>query len=252
MTISNNSDLQGMTRVGRLVAEAHVWLATQVAPGITTGELDERGASFLRARGARSAPQLTYGFPGFNLISVNDEIVHGIPGSRVLQPGDVVKLDITAELDGFIADAARTIVLPGATALAKDLARCARQAFKSAMQVIAPGRPVRLIGRAIERTARKSGFSVLRELTGHGVGRTIHENPTIPNFDDPRERATLHEGLVIAVEPLLASAPAVVVEDPDGWTLRTSNGALAVHYENTVVVRNGRAVVLTSTSDLAA
>jgi methionyl aminopeptidase len=252
MTISNNGDLEGMLRVGRLVAEAHVWLATQVAPGITTAELDERGARFLKARGARSAPQLTYGFPGFNLISVNDEIVHGIPGSRILQPGDVVKLDITAELDGFIADAARTIVLPGAPAVAKNLARCARQAFKSAMHVISPGAPVRLIGRAIEKTARKSGFSVLRELTGHGVGRTIHEKPTVPNFDDPRERATLHEGLVIAVEPLLSSSPAAVVEDPDGWTLRTSNGALAVHHENTVVVRNGRPVILTSTSELQA
>jgi methionyl aminopeptidase len=100
---------------------------------MTTAVLDERGARFLKARGARSAPQLTYGFPGFNLISVNDEIVHGIPGARVLQLGDVVKLDITAELDGFIADAARTIVLPGAPRVAKDLARCARQAFKAAI-----------------------------------------------------------------------------------------------------------------------
>lgn len=246
MTISSRSDLEGMKRVGRLVAEAHAWLAAQVAPGLSTAGLDERGARFLKARGARSAPQLTYGFPGFTLISVNDEIVHGIPGSRVLQPGDVVKLDITAELDGFIADAARTIVLSGAPAVARSLARCARQAFRSAMHVVAPGAPVRLIGRAIERTARKSGFSVLRELTGHGVGRTIHEPPTVPNFDDPRERATLHEGLVIAVEPLLSSVPAGVLEDADGWTLRTSNGALAVHHENTVVVRQGGPVVLTT------
>ena len=189
MTISSRGDLEGMARVGRLVAEAHAWLATQVAPGITTGELDARGAKFLEARGARSAPQFTYGFPGFNLISVNDEIVHGIPGARVLVGGDVVKLDITAELDGFIADAARTIVLPGAPPVAKRLARCARQAFRAAMQSVAPSQPVRGIGRAIERTARKSGFAVLRELTGHGVGRTIHESPTVANFDDPRERA---------------------------------------------------------------
>jgi methionyl aminopeptidase len=246
MTISSRGDLEGMQRVGRLVAEAHAWLATRVVPGMTTALLDDLGARFLKARGARSAPQFTYGFPGFNLISVNDEIVHGIPGPRALQPGDVVKLDITAELDGFIADAARTIVLPGAPPVAKSLARCARQAFKSAMHVIAPGAPVRLIGRSIERTARKAGFSVLRELTGHGVGRTIHEKPTVPNFDDPRERATLQEGMVIAVEPLLSSSPAGVVEDRDGWTLRTSNGALAVHHENTIVVQNGAPVVLTS------
>lgn len=114
MTISNRSDLDGMQRVGRLVGEAHAYLATQVSPGISTAELDERGARFLRARGARSAPQLTYGFPGFNLISINDEIVHGVPGHRRLAPGDLVKIDITAELDGFVADAARTIALPAA------------------------------------------------------------------------------------------------------------------------------------------
>ena len=251
MTVSSRGDLEGMQRVGRLVAEAHAFLASRVVQGITTGELDEIGARFLRGRGARSAPQFTYGFPGFNLISVNDEIVHGIPGPRRLQPGDLVKLDITAELDGFIADAARTIVLPGAPAVAKNLARCARQAFKAAMGVIAPGQPVRLIGRTIERTARKAGFAVLRELTGHGTGRTIHEKPTVPNFDDPRERAVLHEGLVIAVEPLLSSHPATVVEDQDGWTLRTHNGALAVHHENTIVIRNGKPLVLTASEGLA-
>ena len=250
MTVSSLSELEGMQRVGRLVAEAHAFLAPKTVPGISTAALDDLGAGFLRARGARSAPQLTYGFPGFNLISVNDEIVHGIPGPRVLQPGDVVKLDITAELDGFIADAARTIVLPGAPDGARELARCARQAFKAAMAEVKPAAPVRNIGRAIERTARRAGFSVLRELTGHGVGRTIHEHPTVPNFDDPRERAVLREGMVLAVEPLLSSAPAHVVEDRDGWTLRTSNGALAVHYENTIVIRNGRPVVLTATESL--
>lgn len=246
MTISNRGDLEGMQRVGRLVAEVHEYLATQVAPGITTAEVDDLGARFLRARGARSAPQLTYGFPGFNLISVNDEIVHGVPGPRRLAAGDLVKIDVTAELDGFIADAARTIALPGASRQARRLATCARQAFLAALGAFTPGTPLRSIGRIIERSAQRAGFAVLRELAGHGVGRTIHEAPSVPNYDDPTERAAVHEGLVLAVEPMIASQPAKVVEDADGWTLRTHNGALAAHYENTIVVRHGRAVILTA------
>ena len=245
MTISNRSDLDGMTRVGRLVAMAHAFIASHIEPGISTGELDERGARFLRSHGARSAPQLTYDFPGFNLISVNDEIVHGIPGSRRLAAGDLVKIDVTAELDGFVADAARTIALPGAAPVARRLARVTRQAFAAALEAAVPGEPVRRIGRAIERTARKAGFAVLRELTGHGVGRTIHEEPTVPNYDDRSLRAVLREGMVLAVEPMLASAPATVVDAPDGWTLKTSNGAWAAHHENTIVVRRGRPLVLT-------
>ena len=246
MTISSRGDLEGMQRVGQLVADALAYLAAQVKPGMTTAELDELGERFLRARGARSAPQFTYGFPGFNLISVNDEIVHGIPGQRLLAAGDLVKIDVTAELGGFIADAARTIALPGASSVALRLAKCARQAFDAALGAFAPGRPLRSIGRVIERSVERAGFAVLRELAGHGVGRTIHEPPTMPNFDDPGERATVHEGLVLAVEPMIASERARVVEDPDGWTLRTHNGALAAHYENTIVVRHGRAINLTA------
>jgi methionyl aminopeptidase len=248
MTIGSRSDLEGMERVGRLVAEAHDYLATQVAPGISTAELDARGAEFLRARGARSAPQITYGFPGFNLISVNDEIVHGIPGPRRLTSIDLVKIDVTAELDGFVADAARTYALPDAPAIARRLAHCARDAFRAALAAVGPGIPLRKLGRAVERTARRAGFAVLRELAGHGVGRTIHEAPSVPNFDDPNEHAVLHEGLVLAVEPMLATRSAKVVEDADGWTLRTNNGALAAHYENTIVIRNGSPVVLTAIS----
>lgn len=239
--------MEGMQRVGQLVADAHAYLAAEVKPGLTTAELDELGARFLRARGARSAPQFTYGFPGFNLISVNDEIVHGVPGPRRLAPGDLVKIDVTAELGGFIADAARTIALPGASSIARQLAKCASQAFDAALGVFAPGRPLRSIGRVIERTAERAGFAVLRELAGHGVGRTIHEPPSMPNFDDPSERALVHEGLVLAVEPMIASKRARVVEDPDGWTLRTHNGALAAHYENTIVLREGRPLILTAT-----
>lgn len=248
MTVASRADREGMERVGRLVAEAHAFLAEQVAPGMTTGELDDRAASFLTARGGRSAPQFTYGFPGFTLLSVNDEIVHGIPGPRRLAAGDLLKIDVTVELDGYVADAARTIPLPGASPAARRLARAARQAFDAAMAAVAPNAPVRRLGRAVERSARKAGYWVLRELTGHGVGRTIHEDPTVPNFDDPDANDRLHEGLVLAVEPMLSTEPAHVVESGDGWTLRTHNGALAAHYENTIVIRGGKPVVLTATA----
>ena len=246
MTLGSRADLDGMRRVGRLVADAHAFLARHVAPGITTAQLDERGAKFIRARGGRSAPQLTYRFPGFNLISVNDQIVHGVPGERVLARGDLVKLDITVELGGFVADAARTIALPGAPEVARRLMRCARRAFTAAMKEARDERPVRGIGRAIEHEVARDGFSVVRELTGHGVGRTIHESPTVLNYEDPRDRAILHDGMVLAVEPIITERPSRTVEERDGWTIRTRNHVLSAHYENTIVVRHGRPLILTA------
>jgi methionyl aminopeptidase len=247
MTISSQADLAGMHAVGRLVADALSYLVAEARPGISTGQLDDLGARFLRQRGARSAPQLAYGFPGCTCISVDDEIVHGVPGPRRLRSGNLVKIDVTAELGGFVADAARTVALPPVPSVARRLIRCARRAFRAAMAAARPERPVRVIGRAIEREVRRGGFAVLRELTGHGLGREIHESPTVANFEDPSEQSLLHDGLVAAVEPLIAERAAQVIEDPDGWTLRTHNGALAAHYENTIVIRRGEPLVLTAT-----
>ncbi|MGH7670013.1 MAG: type I methionyl aminopeptidase [Gemmatimonadaceae bacterium] len=246
MTVGSKSELNGMRRVGRLVADAHAHLARQVKVGITTAELDELGAKFIRARGGRSAPQLTYRFPGFNLISVNDQIVHGVPGGRALQRGDLVKLDITVELDGFVADAARTIAMAGAPEVARRLARCARRAFTAAMVEAQDGRPLRGIGRAIEQEVVRDGFVVVRELTGHGVGRTIHESPAVLNYEDPNDRVMLREGMVLAVEPIITERPARTVEERDGWTIRTRNHALSAHYENTILVQQGRPLILTA------
>ena len=246
MTIKSKADLAGMKRAGRLVADALQYLASALKPGITTGQLDDVGAKFIRARGGRSAPQLTYRFPGFNLISVNDQIVHGVPGSRVLQPGDLVKLDVTVELDGFVADAARTIPLPGAPDVARRLTRCAKRAFTAGMAQARDGRPVRGIGRAIEHEVARDGFAVVRELTGHGVGHTIHESPTVLNYEDPHDRTMLHEGMVLAVEPIITERPTRTVEEADGWTIRTRSHVLAAHYENTIVVQSGRPLILTA------
>src|SRR3569833_570557 len=153
-----------------------------VAPGITTEQLDDIGAKFMRQRGARSAPQLTYDFPGFNCISVNDEIVHGIPGPRRSNPGDVVKIDVTAELDGFIADSAITVVLPPVATKAHNLAQCAQAAFKKAVKLATAGTRVAELGRAVEAEVNRWGLSVVRDMCGHGVGRGLHEEPSVPNF----------------------------------------------------------------------
>jgi len=246
VTISSETDLAGMQRVGRLVAQTITHMRAELRPGMTTAELGAAAARLARAAGARSAPQLTYDFPGFTCISVNEEIVHGIPGPRKLGPGDVVKLDVTLELDGYMADSAVTVVVPPVAPEARRLQRAARVAFNQGLAAARAGRRLSDVGRAVEATARREGAVVLRELTGHGIGRRLHEHPTVPNWADPTVRDILREGLVIALEPMLASAPARVVEEPDGWTLRTHNRALTAHHEHTIVIRHGAPLVLTA------
>jgi len=246
MTIASAADLAGMQRVGRLVARTIAHMRAAVRPGVSTAELDAAGAGFARAAGARSAPQLTYDFPGFTCISVNEEIVHGIPGVRVLRAGDVVKLDVTLELDGYMADSAVTVIVPPVAPEARRLQRAARVAFNQGLAAARAGQPLHEVGRAVEAAALREGAVVIRELTGHGIGRRLHEEPSVPNWADPHARTVLHEGLVIALEPMLSSGPTRIVEESDGWTLRTHNRAIAVHHEHTIVIRKGAPLVLTA------
>lgn len=251
MTIGSKSDLAGMRAVGRLVALALREMRAALRPGLTTAQLDAVGARFLRRNGARSAPQLTYGFPGFNCISVNDQVVHGIPGSRMLRPGDLVKIDVTAELDGYIADAAISASIPPVSTTARRLRRCAHSAFQRALAVATPGTRVAELGRAVEQEVHKWGHAVIRDMCGHGVGRALHEKPTVPNYFSPFTLGTLDEGLVIAVEPIISAAASAIIEEPDGWTIRTVTGCLAAHYEHTIVIQAGAPLVLTALDDAA-
>jgi methionyl aminopeptidase len=246
VSIDSEDDRKGMRRVGRAVAAALRAMQAAARPGLTTADLDAVGASALHAHGARSAPGIVYGFPGINLISVNDEIVHGVPGSRILRGGDVVKLDVTAELNGYIADAAVTMVLEPAPPRARRLQASAVAAFHAACAVARAGRAVAEIGQAVESRVASDGFSVLRSLSGHGVGRTIHEPPTVPNYFDPRQRDILAEGLVITIEPIIAERPCRVVEGDDGWTLRTSNACLAAHHEHTLIITDRAPEIVTA------
>lgn len=246
MTIESKSDLEAMRAVGKLVGQAIIEMRTALAPGCTTEQLDDVGARFLRRHGARSAPQLTYAFPGFNCISVNDEVVHGVPGRRRLRAGDVVKIDVTAELDGYIADSACTAIIPPVTPAANNLEACAKAAFKRAVRVAAPGVRISELGRAVEAEVHRWGHSVIREMCGHGVGRALHENPSVPNYFSPFTPGTLEDGMVIALEPIISERATAVYEDRDGWTIRTANGCLAAHYEHTIVIHQGRAELLTA------
>jgi methionyl aminopeptidase len=245
MSIDSDGDLAGIMRAGRVVAETLRAMEAAVAPGVTTAELDAIGAESLNDLGGQSAPQTTYGCPAATLISVNDEIVHGLPGTRVLRPGDVVKIDVTADVDGYIADAATTLVLRGGSDTAWQLRDCAVSAFDCGLAAARAGRLVSDIGREVEREVSRHGFHVLRALSGHGVGRTIHEEPTVYNFFNPFQRDVLTEGMVLTIEPLISEHRTGIVQDADGWTLRTLDGCLAAHHEHTLIITDGAPVLVT-------
>jgi len=246
MSIKSAADRRGLEGAGVVVRLTLDALAAAVRPGVTTAELDRIAAGIFEAHGARSAPALVYGFPGTVLISVNDEVVHGIPGGRRIARGDVVKLDVTVERAGYMADAARTVVVEGAAPEAVRLAACAERAFQAALDVATAGRKVREIGRAVERTVRGEGFTVIRSLTGHGIGRTIHEPPSVPNHFDPWQEDVLTDGLVLTIEPIICAGRGGVTQDADGWTVRTRDGSLAAHHEHTLIITTGRPVLLTA------
>lgn len=220
-------------------------MSAVVRPGATTAEIDSVGAAALAKYGAESSPPKVYGFPGTACISVNDEAIHGIPGSRTIAEGDLVKLDLTAEKDGFVADAAVTVRVGVVSATADALTRCAESAFRQALKVATAGNRVYEIGRSVEREVRRCGFSVIKEFCGHGVGRTIHEEPCVPNYFDPRFRTKLTEGLVITIEPIISAGNGSAHLRPDKWTICTTDNSLAAHYEHTIAITKGAPMLLT-------
>lgn len=246
MSIRSQAEFEKLRAIGRIVRRTLDETAAAVRPGVTTRELEEIGARVLSQHGAESAPPRVYGFPGALCISVNDEAIHGIPSDRTVQSGDLVKLDLVAEKDGFYADAAITVRAGAVSETADALTRCATRAFHKGPQAARAGSRVHEIGRAVERETRRSGFHVLRDLCGHGVGRTIHEDPSVPNYYEPRLRARLTEGLVITIEPIIAASSGESVLAKDRWTIRTADGSLSAHFEHTIVVTKGEPILLTA------
>jgi methionyl aminopeptidase len=246
MSIESPEDLMGMERAGLVTRAVLNVMKAAVRPGVSTRELDDVGAAVMRSFGARSAPKMVYAFPGENCISVNEEIVHGVPGNRRLVNGDLVKLDVTVEVGGYMADACETVGVGSIKQESKRLIDCASRAFQSGLSVVRPGVRAFEIGKAIYKTVSAAGYSVVRDLSGHGIGRTIHEKPTIPNEFDPRCSDILTEGLIFTIEPLIAIGTARTVTMKDGWTVRTRDRSLAAHYEHTVLVTRDGARLLTA------
>lgn len=245
MSIETPDELEHLKAAGRIVAEAIRAMRAQVRPGVTTGELDEVGGRVLARGGARSGPQLDYGFPGFSCISVNDEAVHGIPGRRRLRNGDLVKLDVTAELDGFYADACVSVPVGKAAPSARRLAAASRTALNRGLATARAGAPISHVGRAIETTVTGRGYAVCRDLVGHGIGRRIHEPPNIPSYDASGFSQPLTEGLVITIEPIIAAGDGAVRETSDGWTIKTQDGSYSAHTEHTIVITRAAPLILT-------
>ncbi|HUR85359.1 MAG TPA: type I methionyl aminopeptidase [Solirubrobacteraceae bacterium] len=246
MSVDSPDELHALKAAGRVVAATIRAMRRAVRPGITTAELDAIARREFERAGARSGPELDYGFPGTTCISVNDEAVHGIPGRRRLRRGDLVKLDVTAELDGFYADACRTVPVGDARPQALALIRTAEQALARALKVARTGEPLNAIGASVQQTVRRRGHSLCDGLMGHGIGRRIHEAPDVPNFYDPALSQPLTEGLVITVEPLVCAGGPEVRLGRDGWTVRTADASLSAHAEHTIVVRDGAPLVLTA------
>jgi methionyl aminopeptidase len=246
MSIESPEDLAGMELAGKATRAVLEAMKAAVRPGVSTQELDEIGAETMKAYGARSAPKLVYGFPGHSCISINDEIVHGVPSRRRLVTGDLVKLDVTVEVDGYMADACETVAVDSIGKESKRLMDCASQAFWAGLAVVRPGARAFDIGRQVQRTVLDAGFCVVNGLAGHGIGRTIHERPTIPNQFDWRCSDELTEGLVFTIEPLIAVGTHRTTTLNDGWTVRTRDRSLAAHFEHTVLVTKDGATLLTA------
>jgi methionyl aminopeptidase len=246
LSITTEEELEGMRAAGAVVRRVLEAMKQRVRPGVTTAELDEVGAKTMSDDGARSAPAMVYKFPGANCISVNDEVVHGIPGNRGVQDGDLLKLDVTIEKNGFMADAAETVMVGKVSEERQRLARCAERAFHKALLVARAGFRVLEIGRTVEREVRRNGFSVIRDLGGHGIGRTIHEAPRVPNYADPAAQHILTEGLVITIEPIIAAGSGEAFLARDGWTVCTADHQPSAHYEHTIVITKGKPLVLTA------
>ncbi|MFX3630169.1 MAG: type I methionyl aminopeptidase [Ectobacillus sp.] len=247
MIIRNEQDLEGLRKIGRIVALAREEMKKAAKPGMTTKELDLIGKKVLDEHGADSAPQKEYDFPGVTCISVNEEVAHGIPGGRVLQEGDLVNIDISAALDGYYADTGISFVLGQGDELKERLCQVAVDAFWAAMKKTKAGTRKNQIGRAVMNEARKNNFTVIENLTGHGIGRSLHEEPEhILNYFDPMDNMLLKDGMVLAVEPFISAGANHIVELGDGWTFVTPDKSLVAQCEHTIVVTKGEPIILTA------
>jgi len=244
--LKSRSDIAGILKSCRIVAQLLVEIESLIRPGVTTLELDNWAESFIRGYKAVPAFKGYRGFPATLCISVNDEIVHGIPGTRRIAEGDVVKIDVGSILDGRFSDAAKTYSVGVIEDKARKLIEATEKSFYAGIAAIQNGAYLSDIGRSIQCVIQSSGFKVIRDLTGHGVGYSQHEAPTVYNYVVPEEDMKLRNGMVLAIEPMASIGTEKIFASSDGWTLKTLDGSLSAHYEHTVAIWDGKPFVLTT------
>ena len=246
ITLKSSHEIQLMRQAGKITAAARALAGAMVAPGVTTREIDRAVYRFIRSKGAEPSFLGYNGFPASVCISVNDEVIHGIPGKRVLREGDIVSVDVGAFKDGYHGDCAGTYPCGRIDREAQRLIDVTRQCFFEGLKYAREGYRLPDLSGAIQRYVEANGFSVVREYVGHGIGTEMHEAPEVPNYVEPKAgRPRLLRGMTIAVEPMVnAGRPGVVVM-PDGWTVKTADGRLSAHYENTILITDGEPDLLT-------
>lgn len=246
MTITHEDDLDGLRAIGRIVANTMQAMARAMEPGMTTAELDAVGRGLLEAADAVPAPEACYGFPGATCISVNEEVAHGIPGARVIAPGDLVNIDVSASKNGYFADTGATFRVGRVRPSLDRLCRDGHRAMQIGIAQVGHDRPLSGIGAAIGRFAQARGYTLVRNLASHGVGRALHEEPeVVPTWPTRGDRRRMHRGLVLTVEPFLSQGALEATGGRDGWTLFSHPRAPVVQYEHTVVATDRGAIIVT-------
>lgn len=247
MCVTSLADIRALRRVGRLVAEIVAALFAVARPGMTTRELDELGRRMLEEAGATSAPRALYGFPGWVMVSINEEVAHAVPSDRRIEEGDLVNIDVSAELGGYYADTGSSAVVTAGGAQEDELCFAGREALTAALGVVRAGRRIAEVARVVREVAVRRGFTVLENLSGHGVGLHLHEEPTsVPKYWDMQDRRRFAAGTVLTIEPFLSTGARQAEVGPDQWTLVTPAGIRSVQYEHTLVVTNREPLLLTA------
>ena len=247
MSITSEADLAGMKKASEAVAVTLKEMSTYAQPGMSTKQLDNYGAKVLADFGAKSAPYLTYGFPGFTCISVNNEFCHGIPSdNRILKEGDLINIDVSAELDGYWSDNGNSFVLGEDINQHQKLVDASKQILHKAIYNIKGGARISDIGHLIETEAKKSGYKVIRNLTGHGIGRSLHEAPSeIANYKDRFNLTRFRKNSVVAIETFISTTSSYAETLKDGWTMVGNKGGFMAQHEHTIVVTDGKPIILT-------
>lgn len=250
IVLKSESDIASMRRAGQIVARVHDVLRSMIAPGVTTGELDSAAARVIRDANAAASFLGYHGYPASICASVNDEVLHGIPGSRELLDGDIVSIDVGVYLDGFHADAAFTQGVGAIDAESSRLIEVTERAFWSGAEALRPGGRLGDVAAAIQRVVDDAGFGVVREFAGHGIGRAMHEDPSVPTWGYAGSGSLVRDGMTLAIEPMTTTGAPDVRELDDGWTIVTADGGRGAHYEHTVAVFGGRVTILTSAAEV--